>query len=232
MMSKYAVVIAGGSIDDDFALRFLSSGTDPKKESLPDQPLLIAADRGLVFLDRHGIVPDLVVGDFDSAGEDFAKRYLQAHPEVEVHRYGWEKDYTDTEIAARYAADLGCGRIDILGATGTRIDHVLGSIQLLAMLLERGVCGRILDPCNRISMHRESFLIRKKDQWGKYVSFFSWGGPVHGLTLKGFHFPLDEADITSCETLTVSNQIEADTARVLLREGTLLMVESKDRAGG
>ena len=51
-----AVIISGGNIDEDLALRFLSR-----------KPFLIAADRGLKFLEAHGISADLIVGDFDSS---------------------------------------------------------------------------------------------------------------------------------------------------------------------
>ena len=235
-MRDYAIVIAGGRIDDDFALRFLyrqlaaggsSSGKCSEKGD-PERPMLIAADRGLTFLERHGIVPELVVGDFDSVQDGYVEQYLLSHPEVEVQEYSWEKDWTDTEIAARSAVERGCKRVDLLGVTGTRIDHMMGSIQLLAMLSEMGVTGRILDPYNRITMHRESFRIQKEDQWGKYVSFFAWGGDVCNVTLSGFHFPMKDGRITSSRTLTVSNQIEEESAEVTFSKGMLLMVESKD----
>ena len=53
-----AVIIAGGEINDDLALSFIQ-----------EDSYIIAADRGLDFLARHDILPDLVVGDFDSARE-------------------------------------------------------------------------------------------------------------------------------------------------------------------
>ena len=218
-MREYAIVTAGGKIDDDFALRILSENK---------AAFLVAADRGLVFLDRHGIVPDLVVGDFDSAGEEYVRQYLQTHPEVRVKSFHWEKDDTDTEIAAKEAVEMGCTRIDFLGATGSRFDHVLGNVQVLHMLLEQGVTGRILDPCNRITMHREHFRIRRSEQWGKYVSFFAWGGNVEGLTLKGFHFPMVDGCLKPSRAIAVSNQIEDAYAEVSFRSGRLLMVESKD----
>lgn len=222
-MKEYAIVIAGGRIDEDFALRFLR----PKLRG-KERPLIIAADRGLVFLDRHDIVPDLVVGDFDSVPGGYEEQYLRDHPTVELSRYSWEKDYTDTEIAARRAVDKGCRMVDFIGTTGTRFDHVLGCVQLLALLSERGVVGRIIDPYNRITIHQENFRIRKSEQWGKYVSLFAWGGDVSGVTLTGFHFPMENGRINNSETLTVSNQIEADYAEVRFDHGLLLVVESKD----
>ena len=222
-MKEHAIIIAGGRIEEDFALSFLDSVFRRRERSL-----LIAADRGLLFLDRNGIVPDLIVGDFDSVPAGYEDRYLKKHPAVEVHRYRWEKDYTDTEIAARRAVEKGCREIDFLGTTGTRFDHVLGTVQLLAMLSERGVVGRIVDPYNRITIHQSSFRIRKREQWGKYVSLFAWGTEVRGMTLTGFHFPMENGRITNAETLTVSNEIENECAEVRFDSGMLMMVESKD----
>ena len=220
-MSTYAVVIAGGRIKDDFALGFLESVRE-------NGPYLIAADRGLLFFARYGIVPDMAVGDFDSAGEEFARQYLTGHPEVESWFCSWEKDYTDAEIAARKAMEKGCRRIDFLGATGTRVDHVLGNVQLLSFLLDQGAFGRIIDEYNRISLHGEGFRIRKKQQWGRYVSFFAWGREVKGLTLEGFHFPMENGLLTNARTLAVSNQIEEECAEVRFESGRLLMIESGD----
>ena len=132
-MDKRAVIIAGGGIYDDLALSFV------QKDSY-----IIAADRGLVFLAEHDIVPDLIVGDFDSAPEETRRRYLASHPGIEVREYNWEKDYTDLEIAAAAAADRGAREIVILGATGTRLDHMIGGIQTLALLLDRGCRGIIV----------------------------------------------------------------------------------------
>ncbi len=222
-MTEYAIIVAGGRIDDDFALRFVL------EHQKTEEIFLVAADRGLLFFDRHGIVPDLIVGDFDSVKEGYEETYLSAHPEVEVHEFNWEKDMTDTEIAAVEAADRGCSRVDILGATGTRFDHMLGAVQVLSLLLDRGVEGQILDPCNRISMHEKHIRIAKAKQWGKYVSLFAWGGDVNDVKMNGFHFTIKGVGITSSGTLTVSNQIEEEVGEVIFPYGRLLMVESKDK---
>ena len=218
-MDKRAVIIAGGGINDDLALSFV------QKDSY-----IIAADRGLVFLAEHDIVPDLIVGDFDSAPEETRRRYLASHPGIEVREYNWEKDYTDLEIAAAAAADRGAREIVILGATGTRLDHMIGGIQTLALLLDRGCRGIIVDPCNRVTLHDEPFAIRKDSQWGKYVSLFAWGGPVTGITLKGFHFPMENGTLTNSGTLAISNQIEESEGQVFFESGRLLVIESQDTA--
>ena len=72
-------------------------------------------------------------------------------------------------------------------------------------------------------------VLKKEEQFGKYVSFFTVGGDVSGLTLKGFKYPLDGYDLTVADSgLTVSNEIAAETAEVTFDKGKLLMIMSRD----
>ena len=57
---------------------------------------VLACDKGYAYARREGIVPDLILGDFDSYGG--------ALPEgIPVLRYPVEKDDTDTMLAVRWA---------------------------------------------------------------------------------------------------------------------------------
>ena len=72
-------------------------------------------------------------------------------------------------------------------------------------------------------------IIKKSEQFGKYISFFPLGGDVTGLTLKGFKYSLDHYHLTTADSgLTVSNEIVSDKAKVTYRSGTLLMIMSRD----
>lgn len=55
------LIIGGGNIDFDFALTFM-------REEAYD--FVIAADRGMEFLRRADILPDWIVGDFDSVSPE------------------------------------------------------------------------------------------------------------------------------------------------------------------
>ena len=79
---KTAVIVSGGKIEEDFALRFL------EKEKFD---YLIAADRGLKFLQEQGLVPTHIVGDFDSSGKELLELYRD-NPQVEIRTFQPEKD--------------------------------------------------------------------------------------------------------------------------------------------
>ena len=220
-----AIILCGGMLEEDFILPYLAEREKKKDEPVP---FVIAADRGLFFLREHAFVPDLVVGDFDSAPRGLIDRFREEHPEVEVRTYNPRKDLTDGEIAAMAALERGYKKIVLLGCTGGRVDHLLGNLQLLARIQEEGGSGTILDSGNRITLHHRPFSILRKEQWGNYVSFFAFGGPCEGLSLLGFRYPVRDLDLGSVGTLTVSNQIEAEEGRVSFRSGSLLMVEASD----
>lgn len=213
------VIISGGNINSDFALDFLKEKKDAG---------IIAADKGYGFCRKHGIHPGHLVGDFDSLPGGAAGEW-EAEKGMEVHRLKPEKDDSDTQSAVNLAISLGAERIWILGGTGTRLDHVMANLELLAYGLARGVKIWIVDAHNRISAENRSFSLRKAEQFGKYVSFFPLGGPVRGLTLKGFKYPLEDYFLRTEDTgLTVSNEIEAEAAEVIFQEGCLLMIQSRD----
>ena len=179
--NKKFVIISGGSIQDAFAGELLRD---------EEFDVILAADSGMEFLKREDIVPDVSIGDFDSVKAE-AVELFQKYETVEFRQLNPIKDDTDTEYAIRYAIAHGASEITLLGATGTRMDHVLGNISLLGIGLEQKVPITILDANNRIRMADHSLEILKTEQFGKYVSLIPYSEKVTGLTLKGMKYPLD-----------------------------------------
>ena len=188
---------------------------------------IIAADRGLVFCLENGIRVDAVVGDFDSADRAVLKE-LDQMPGVEIRIFQPEKDWTDTELAVDLAIERGWTEAVLLGGTGTRLDHVLGTLQVMELALGRGLSLIILDSHNKVWMVDRSFEIRKTQQSGQYVSLIPWGGPVKDLTLRGFHYETDGIELITGASRGISNEIDAPVAQAVFSEGKLIVVESRD----
>ena len=100
----------------------------------------------------------------------------------EVHQP--EKDDTDTELALKRAMAMGAGEIVILGATGGRLDHMIGNIQLLYPCLQKGIRASIIDPQNRLYLIDGETVFRRHEVWGTYISFLPLTQEVTGITLK------------------------------------------------
>ena len=133
------LIISGGNIEVDFALEVLKKPFDQ----------IIGVDGGLFFCQEHQIMPTVAVGDFDTLPPDILKWY-KTHTDLEIREYNPIKDAADTQIAVELAMESGSTDITVLGATGTRLDHVLGNIQMLYLPLEKGIrC----DPQKRTVRH-------------------------------------------------------------------------------
>ena len=218
---KDVIIVSGGNIQRDFALDFLKKNKTEKVD-------LIAADRGVEFFKGTDWQPEVAVGDFDSLSAEGAL-YLQGLRETEIMRLKPEKDDSDTQSAVNQMIRRGAKDILILGATGTRLDHVLANLGLLSMGKEKGVHIAIADQWNYITLAESGTLLHREEQFGKYVSFFTVGGDVTGLTLREFKYPLNGYHLTVEDSgLTVSNEISEETAEILYESGQLLMIMSRD----
>lgn len=219
------VVVSGGNIQTGFALDFLDKII---KKTGREKLCLIAADRGLEFFMETGLTPDAAVGDFDSLSAS-GRKYLATLESVQVKRLKPEKDDSDTQSAVDLALEMGAREILLMGALGSRVDHVLANLGLLTMGKERGADISILDANNYICLINSGTELRKDEQFGRFVSFFPVGGDVPGLVLEGFKYPLNGHYLTVSDSgLTVSNEIIAEKAKVSFEKGSLLMIMSRD----
>ncbi len=220
------LIVSGGNIEEDFALDFL--------RRQPEYDDIIAADKGAAFCLRAGLVPSLLVGDFDTLPEKTLEHFRRQG--IPIRAFQPEKDVTDMEIALSAAArrqkamgdGQGRGTAVILGGTGSRMDHVLGTIYAAAGIAETLDC-EIVDRHNRIRVLLPGeYAIAREEEWGKYISFLPIGGEAAGVTLEGFRYPLREYQLTPNNSLGVSNELTADVGRLFFRTGRLAFIRSRD----
>lgn len=210
------IIVTGGNI----SLEFLDKEIRENKDSY-----IIGVDRGLDSLHSLQIHPNLVVGDFDSVDNGIRAIYAGSPGAIVLNP---KKDYTDTHVAVLEALKRKPARIRILGATGTRLDHVMGNLALLKLCLLQGVEAVIVDEHNRVRMIDRQFRIRKNLQYGKYISCIPFSDRVEGLTISGFQYNLEKATIIKEDTIGISNELREEEGFITLEKGYLLVMETKD----
>lgn len=84
------------------------------------------------------------------------------------------------------------------------------------------------DKNNRIRMVQEGLVLRREEQYGRYVSLLPFTPQVTGLTLKGFKYPLNQYTLECYHSLGVSNEIAGDAGEISFQDGVLVVVESLD----
>ena len=188
---------------------------------------VIAGDRGLEALYQLKIIPNHVVGDFDSVSPEILEFYKK-QPKIIFHTYNAEKDNTDTDIALKLAIQMKSSEITILGALGKRMDHAIANIHILKDALGANIPCQILDEHNRIYLVNTEKTLEKDKVYGKYISLIPLTSTVEGLTLKGFKYPLNKYNLPIGTSLGISNEMIEDIAHIEMEKGILIVIESKD----
>ena len=182
---------------------------------LPRQgDFVIAADAGYTELNTRGIIPDLVIGDFDSLGG------APKHPDI-IH-CPEEKDDTDMMLAVNQGLARGFKTFIINGGLGGRLDHTLANTQILMYIAKRGARG-VLTGRGMCVTAITNGIARFVSEASGYISVFSAGNRAEGVTLEGLKYPLDDATLTCDYPLGVSNEFTGKPAVVEVRKGTLII---------
>ena len=220
-----ALVLLGGGVADYGAVQAVARSCS----------LIVAADGGARHLDPLGLVPDRLVGDFDSIGDELLERLHSSG--IPTERHPADKDMTDSEIAFRNVEAQGADEVLVVGALGSRPDHGLANQLLSARCAARGVrywlfdgrtlmtplCGGTV--CSSLSGRQvEEFLGAESAKLA--ISLIPLSPEAKGVHTRGLRFPLDGATLATGSTLGVSNQLDGSLSDLFVgcTEGSLLFV--------
>lgn len=207
-LNKRCVIIGGGDCSVNIIKNYI----------LPDD-YIICADGGYDIAYESKIVPNLLIGDFDS---------IRCMPEkVDKITLPVEKDVTDTVAAFNEGVKLGLKSFVLLGGTGGRFEHTFANISLMANASKNGICFEIIDDKHIFrSITNSSLKLKRKDN--QQVSVFAFGGNATGVTLSGFHYPLSDFTLDSFNgALGTSNDIIEDYGSITVKNGTLIIIETQ-----
>ncbi len=209
-----SVIFCGGDIEDYESI----------KKYVQDAQLTFCVDSGARHCRKLQIIPDYLIGDFDSINEEDFTSLVEAG--ASVMRFPSEKDMTDSELAIEIAYEKGCRRIILLGAIGSRIDHMLSNLFLLKKLADLNVEGIIINENNEIRLIND--YIELKSEKDTFLSLLPVGGNAVGVTTRGLYYPLTDATLEVGSSWGISNRFTADSASVSVKKGYLLVIKSRD----
>ncbi len=218
-MNRKVIIVSGGSIEETFALQVF--------EEVQPQYVL-GVDGGLAFLYANRIVPTHILGDFDSVSPHIIE-YYKTKTDIPILQFQPEKDATDTELAVRFAIELGVEEMIILGATGTRLDHVMANIQVLKIAHDHDVKAYIIDAHNRISLMEKHVCLKREEAYGRYFSIFPLGGSVENLSIRGAKYPLEGYTVSPYDSRCVSNEWEEEIVEIHFADGIVILMETRDK---
>jgi len=202
---------------------------EPVDLNIQEGDFLIACDAGFRYLDYMGIMPDLIVGDFDSMASypeafNSLREIAISDPgrilELDVH-----KDDTDTMKAIKTGFERGYRKFYMYGALGgSRFDHSISNIQALMYIKRHGGKGYIMQ-AQQLMLIAENETINFNRGMTGILSVFSLGARAEGVTLKGLEYEMEDGIISDDFPIGTSNEFIIDeAAEVTVKNGTLLII--------
>lgn len=173
---------------------------------------IIAADSGMMHAATLGHVPELWVGDFDSAGSELTIRYA----DVPRRAFPTDKDATDGAIAVTEALRRGATSILLVGGLGGQADHAMGLLGQ-ALHLARGGTPALLTSGEEEAVPVLPGRMVLDLPAGTRLSLVPFSD-LEGLDLAGVKWPLANRDVPLGSTLTLSNVTTGETV-ITLRSG-------------
>lgn len=213
-MNLKGLIISSGDILNYEGLKSLADTSD----------YILCADGGLRHAKHIGVIPNSVIGDFDSINKE-SMDFIHQN-KIPMEKFPAEKDETDTELALRVILELGYKDVTIVGGTGSRLDHTLANIFLLRKLLSYNAAGRIMNNNNTVYLVNKELVLEKRE--GYFISILPINSDGVKVTLEGFYYPLKDQRIDFGSTLGVSNVITKESGIISVLQGEAIVIEAKD----
>lgn len=178
---------------------------------------VIAVDAGYRHLEALDVIPDLVIGDFDSLG--LAPRHAN------IKTFPVRKDQSDIELALYEAEKLGYDELVIYGCIGGRIDFTYALYQLLVHFAEAGARVFAISEDQAVTTlvgGKQASLQFAKEACG-LLSLFAVTHELCGVDEVGLEYTLDKAVLQNDTPMGVSNAFCGKPASVSVQEGTALL---------
>lgn len=200
---------------------FVSGGRPPSIDWFKDVASgrkIFCIDKGIELCKACEVIPNFLIGDFDSANQS-AVDWARAK-NIPVEKYPIDKDLTDTQLALTRATEIFGEHTAILtGAFGGRVDHLYSTIFTCAALNRKIF----------LADEREIIFYLRDDEdvtinfFNKplAVSLLPMSKACEGVTTKNLHWELDGATLTQNLPNAVSNRIEDDKIFISIERGTL-----------
>lgn len=214
---EHVVVVCNAPMEPEAEQRLVRAASQPSAR-------IVGVDGGALRLERLGIAPHVVTGDFDSLTKgDLLQLEAQGVAIVPTP----DQDYTDLDKALTHVrAEFGAVPIDIFGAVGGRLDH---TYSVLSAVIKHGVFQgadiRLIDAVGETRPVRNGELVfRGDDLPGRVVSLFTLG-VVRDITLSGVRWPLEGETLAPGVRDGTLNEITDATVIVRCEKDAPLLVQ-------
>jgi len=177
---------------------------------------LICADGGANTAFKMNLIPDFIIGDFDSITDESFDFFESKTKFIKLNR----QNDTDVEKALKLAISKKYSEAILLGATGDRLDHSFCNI---------GVLLKFSDRINTAMMHQKSFMkvyqstITLNTEIGEIISLYGIDKKTK-ISTTGLKYKLNNESLPFGVSESTSNVAMSSKVSIKISKGKILIV--------
>lgn len=213
MKTNRIIIVANGDLYDGII------------DDIQRDDFVIGVDRAAYWLIKKDVVPHIAIGDFDSVTTEEMDVIKARIKDIQV--FTPEKDFTDTELAIRVACKLHPQSIVIYGGSGSRLDHTIGTMQLLEMCAKSGIPAVFQDRMNEVVFSSRGRTILQKREGYRYISVIPLTHTIE-ISLRNVKYSAEKLTIRRGQTIGISNEFVGTEAEIIIHRGKALIIQSRD----
>jgi len=205
----------------------IANGDLPKRNHIKilmqkNYDTIICADGGANSAAKLNVIPDFIIGDFDSITDETKKMFHNKSKFIQIKR----QNDTDVEKCLKFAIKNKFSEAILLGATGDRLDHSICNL---------GIVLKFYDKIKIKIVHQKSLLIpisgevNFKTTKGETISLYGFDETTF-ITSIGLKYKLKNESLPFGKKESTSNVAISNTVHLKIDNGIIFLIRDFDLA--
>ena len=207
IMNNKCIILANGKSPAKSLLTYLS-----KK----GYSTLICADGGANTARKINVLPNYIIGDFDSITKNTLKYFSGKSTIVRIKR----QNDTDVEKCIKYAIKKKLDDIVLIGVTGSRLDHSFCNLGIILKFYNSAKL-RIISEDSLLAPY--SGHVNLNTCSGETISLYGFDSKTK-INSSGLHYPLKNISLPFGIKESTSNLAVANTVKLRISGGVIFII--------
>ncbi len=204
---KKCLIIGNGNAPDKRTILFvMKKGYDT----------IICADGGLHHAHKLKIIPNYIIGDFDSVDKKLLESYRNKSKIIQIKR----QNDTDIEKCLKTAVKQKFTEAILLSVTGDRLDHSFCNLGI-ALKFYNEINVRIISETSLLSVYVKQLSFATKK--GEYISLYAFDSKTK-ITSQGLKYPLKETELPFGVRESTSNVAISSKVNLTIKNGKIFVI--------
>ncbi len=204
---KRCIILANGKPPAKKVIRYLQS---------TEYNTLICADGGADTARVLGIIPDFIIGDFDSVKDETLKFFNNKSEIIQVKR----QNDTDVEKCLKFAIKKNCKEAVLLGAIGDRLDHSFCNMGIVLKFFNK-IRVRIISDKSILTPYAGKVELNTLPN--ETISLYGFDKKTK-ITSSGLKYPLKLTPLPFGQKESTSNVSVKNSVKLMISGGIIFVI--------